>query len=136
MSTFTAERLKLTSTRTTLSLAAALAGIVTLAALVHLVGFDTAVVTATHAVDALHSTAEAHARVMILEVMGRHSGAIALHAGVAGGADVVLIPEIPYRLETIVAKVRERESLGMGRGARPIQCQRHGHSPEQDGATP
>lgn len=76
-------------------------------------GFDTAVETATHAIDALNSTAEAHARVMIVEVMGRHAGAIALHAGAAGGADVILIPEIPYRLERVVAKIRERESLGM-----------------------
>ncbi len=75
-------------------------------------GFDTAVQTATHAIDALHSTAEAHARVMIVEVMGRHAGAIALESGVAGGADVVLMPEVPYRIERVVAKIREREQLG------------------------
>lgn len=68
-------------------------------------GFETAVESATRAVDALHSTAEAHARVMLVEVMGRNAGWIALHAGLAGGADVVLIPEIPYRLERVVATV-------------------------------
>ncbi len=90
-------------------------------------GFDTAVNTATAAVDALHATAEAHARVMVLEVMGRNSGAIALHAGVAGGADVILLPEIPYRLSSVVAKIRERERLGLrftivvvSEGARPL----------------
>ena len=76
-------------------------------------GFDTAVETATRAVDALHSTAEAHCRVMLVEVMGRGAGFLALHAGVAGGADVILIPEIPYRIERIVAKIREREALGL-----------------------
>ena len=76
-------------------------------------GFHSAVYAATHAIDALHSTAEAHARVMIMEVMGRHAGFIALHAGVAGGADVILIPELPYGIEPIVAKIREREGLGL-----------------------
>lgn len=76
-------------------------------------GFETAVESATRAIDALHSTAEAHARVMLVEVMGRNAGWIALHAGLAGGADVILIPEIPYRLERVVAKVREREALGL-----------------------
>src|SRR5574339_607244 len=75
-------------------------------------GFDTAVTTATEAIDKLHSTAEAHHRVMVLELMGRDAGFIALHAGVAGGADVILIPEIPFRWESIVAKVRERVERG------------------------
>jgi 6-phosphofructokinase 1 len=90
-------------------------------------GFDSAVETATRAIDALHSTAEAHARIMIVEVMGRNAGFIALYAGVAGGADVILIPEIPYALEPVLQKVREREALGLrfsivvvAEGARPI----------------
>jgi 6-phosphofructokinase 1 len=90
-------------------------------------GIDTAVETATHAVDALHSTAEAHQRVMIVEVMGRYAGWIALRAGIAGGADAVLVPEIPYDAGRVVAKIREREALGLrfsivvvGEGARPV----------------
>ncbi len=75
-------------------------------------GFDTAVNTATEAIDKLHTTAEAHHRVMVLEVMGRDAGFIALHAGVAGGADVILIPEIPFTLEAVVAKVRQRVERG------------------------
>lgn len=76
-------------------------------------GFDTAVETATRAVDQLHSTAESHRRVMILEVMGRYAGWIALEAGIAGGADVILVPEIPYDLKRIIAKIELRESLGL-----------------------
>lgn len=75
-------------------------------------GFDTAVTTATEAIDKLHSTAEAHHRVMVLELMGRDAGFIALHAGVAGGADVILIPEIPFTFESVVAKIRERVDRG------------------------
>jgi 6-phosphofructokinase 1 len=75
-------------------------------------GFDTAVSTATWAIDTLHSTAEAHERVMILEVMGREAGWIALAAGLAGGADVILIPEIPYDLERVRAKILERSISG------------------------
>jgi len=75
-------------------------------------GFDSAVACATDALDRLHTTAESHKRVMILEVMGRYAGWIALFAGVAGGADVILIPEIPYTYDSICAKIRERESLG------------------------
>jgi ATP-dependent phosphofructokinase / diphosphate-dependent phosphofructokinase len=89
-------------------------------------GIDTAVETATRAVDALHSTAEAHQRVMIVEVMGRSAGWLALRAGIAGGADAVLIPEIAYDPARVVAKIREREALGLrfsivviGEGARP-----------------
>ena len=75
-------------------------------------GFDTAVHTATWAIDTLHSTAEAHARVMILEVMGRYAGWIALCSGIAGGADVILVPEIPYELDPIIAKIEAREAAG------------------------
>ena len=75
-------------------------------------GFDTAVSFATDAIDRLHTTAEAHRRIMVVEVMGRHAGWIALHAGVAGGADVILIPEIPYDLEKVAATLAEREKLG------------------------
>ena len=71
-------------------------------------GFDTAVAYATDAIGRLHSTASAHQRVMIVEVMGRHAGWIALHAGVAGSADVVLIPEIPFDVEKVVEKVKQR----------------------------
>jgi len=75
-------------------------------------GFDSAVACATDALDRLHTTAESHNRVMVLEVMGRYAGWIALYAGVAGGADVVLIPEIPFTYERVCAKIRERESHG------------------------
>jgi len=111
-------------------------------------GFDSAVDTATRAIDALHSTAEAHARIMIVEVMGRNAGWIALHAGVAGGADVILIPEAPYALDRVIHKVRERESLGLrfsiiavAEGARPVggdvaevEKGRPGHLPRLGGA--
>ena len=66
-------------------------------------GFDSAVACATDALDRLHTTAESHNRVMVLEVMGRYAGWIALYAGVAGGADVILIPEIPFTYESICA---------------------------------
>ena len=75
-------------------------------------GFDTAVNFATDAIDRLHSTAEAHHRVMVVEVMGRYAGWIALYAGVAGGADVILIPEIPFDLNIVAARLREREQFG------------------------
>jgi phosphofructokinase-like protein len=75
-------------------------------------GFDSAVSCATDALDRLHTTAESHNRVMVLEVMGRYAGWIALYAGVAGGADVVLIPEIPFSYESVCAKIQEREELG------------------------
>jgi ATP-dependent phosphofructokinase / diphosphate-dependent phosphofructokinase len=67
---------------------------------------------ATDAIDRLHTTAEAHRRIMVVEVMGRYAGWIALHAGWAGGADVVLIPEIPYDLEKVAQTIRERERRG------------------------
>lgn len=75
-------------------------------------GFDSAMTLATESVDRLHSTAFSHHRVMILEVMGRTAGWLALHSGIAGGGDVILIPEIPYRLEAICRAIRERERRG------------------------
>ena len=72
-------------------------------------GFNTAVDTASEALDRLHTTAESHHRVMILEVMGRYAGWIALHAGISGGAHVILIPEIPYSIENITSKIRQRQ---------------------------
>ncbi len=75
-------------------------------------GFDTAVDFATEAIDRLHSTAEAHHRVMVVEVMGRYAGWIALYAGVAGGADVILIPEIPFDLKIVADRLNERERFG------------------------
>ncbi|MCL4559672.1 MAG: ATP-dependent 6-phosphofructokinase [Chloroflexi bacterium] len=90
-------------------------------------GFDTALNVAMDALDRLHTTAEAHHRVMILELMGRDAGFITLEAGVAGGADVILIPEIPFRFESICEKVRERMERGSSfsmiaaaEGARPV----------------
>ncbi|OEH85085.1 6-phosphofructokinase [Desulfuribacillus stibiiarsenatis] len=75
-------------------------------------GFDTALTTASEAIDKLHTTAESHHRVMILEVMGRYAGWIALHAGIAGGADVILLPEKPFTIERICAKIQERSNMG------------------------
>jgi 6-phosphofructokinase 1 len=75
-------------------------------------GFDTALNIATEAIDRLHTTAESHHRVMILELMGRDAGFIALHAGVAGGADVILIPEIPFRFEAVCEKIQSRVERG------------------------
>lgn len=75
-------------------------------------GFMTAIDIATEALDRLHTTAASHDRVMILEVMGRNTGWIALHAGLAGSADIILIPEIPFSYESVVKKVLDRESKG------------------------
>jgi 6-phosphofructokinase 1 len=75
-------------------------------------GFDTAVNTALEAIDKLHTTAESHERVIVMEVMGRHSGFIALHSGLAGTADVILIPEIPYDLRKVCEKIVERDRAG------------------------
>ncbi|MDU2066027.1 MAG: ATP-dependent 6-phosphofructokinase [Sporomusaceae bacterium] len=90
-------------------------------------GFDTAVSIATEALDRLHTTAESHHRVMTLEVMGRYAGWIALHSGIAGGSDCILIPEIPFEWEAIVEKIERRRQNGklfsiivVAEGARPV----------------
>lgn len=90
-------------------------------------GFDTAVSTATDAIDKLHTTAESHHRVMVLELMGRDAGFIALHAGVAGGADVILIPEIPFSFESVCDTITLRARRGarfsivaVAEGAHPV----------------
>ncbi|HET7584441.1 MAG TPA: ATP-dependent 6-phosphofructokinase [Gemmatimonadaceae bacterium] len=75
-------------------------------------GFDTAVSTAIDAIDKLHTTAESHDRVLVMEVMGRHAGFIALYSGLAGTADVILIPEIPYRIESVCEKIHARDRAG------------------------
>jgi 6-phosphofructokinase 1 len=75
-------------------------------------GFQTAVDTATDALDKLHTTAESHQRVIVLEVMGRYAGWIALEAGIAGSADVILLPEIPFRMEKVAEKLLERKKAG------------------------
>jgi 6-phosphofructokinase 1 len=75
-------------------------------------GFDSAVECATHALDRLHTTAASHERIMVLEVMGRHAGWIALSAGIGGGGDVILIPEIPWTYENVCHKILDRESQG------------------------
>lgn len=77
-------------------------------------GFDTAVQIATEAIDRLHTTAESHYRNLIVEVMGRNAGWIALHAGLAGGADVILVPERPFDLEEVAERVLRRRSRGRG----------------------
>jgi ATP-dependent phosphofructokinase / diphosphate-dependent phosphofructokinase len=89
-------------------------------------GFDSAVSFATEAIDRLHTTAEAHRRIMVVEVMGRYAGWIALHGGVAGGADVILMPEIPYDLDKVARCIRDRDAWGarfsivvVAEGARP-----------------
>jgi 6-phosphofructokinase 1 len=75
-------------------------------------GFDTALQVATDAIDRLHTTAESHHRVMVVEVMGRHAGWIALHSGLAGGGDVILIPERPFDIEDVCRLIRRRHSRG------------------------
>jgi phosphofructokinase-like protein len=75
-------------------------------------GFDTALQVATEAIDRLHTTAESHHRVMVVEVMGRHAGWIALQSGLAGGADVILIPERPFDIEEVCALLRRRHARG------------------------
>jgi 6-phosphofructokinase 1 len=111
-------------------------------------GFDTALHTATWAIDALHATAEAHDRVMVVELMGRYAGWIALCAGIAGGADVIAIPEIAYDIDRIVDKIQNRSEHGakfsivvVGEGARPkggshstLTRARKGHLPRLGGA--
>lgn len=90
-------------------------------------GFETATAFAVECLDRLHSTASSHGRIMVVEVMGRYAGWIALNAGVSGSADVILIPEIPYDIDKVIAKIREREEAGsnftivmVAEGARPI----------------
>ena len=91
-------------------------------------GFDTAVAFATECLDRLHSTAESHQRVMVVEVMGRYAGWIALHAGISGSAHAILIPEIPFDIDKVAAKIRARDSEGrmyslvmVAEGAEPAQ---------------
>lgn len=90
-------------------------------------GFDTAVSFATEGVDRLHTTAASHGRVLVVEVMGRYAGWIALHSGVAGSADVILIPEIPYDINVVAEKIRQRDHGGynftivvVAEGAMPV----------------
>lgn len=90
-------------------------------------GFNTAVTTATDAIDKLHATAESHERIMVVEVMGRYAGWIALYSGIAGGADVILLPEIPFTFEAIVRKIESRWAshrnfaiVVAAEGARPV----------------
>jgi 6-phosphofructokinase 1 len=75
-------------------------------------GFDTALHVASEAIDRLHTTAESHNRILVVEVMGRHAGWIALHSGVAGGADVILIPEIPFDIDEVCRRIRRRHERG------------------------
>ena len=91
-------------------------------------GFQTAVQIATDAIDRLHSTAEAHNRVIVVEVMGRHTGWIATHAGMAGGADAILVPERPFDLDEVAARLRRRHEGGrsfsivvVAEGAAPLE---------------
>jgi len=98
-------------------------------------GFQTAVATATDAIDRLHSTAQAHERVMVIELMGRNAGWIALFAGVAGTADVILIPEIPYDMDRVAEKIESRYHVGrrgfaivvVSEGAYPMGGEPHFH---------
>ncbi len=90
-------------------------------------GFDTAASFATDCIGRLHSTAESHDRIMIVEVMGRYAGWIALYAGIAGTADVILLPEIPYQLEKVLSKIKERNAINrrfsiivIAEGAKPV----------------
>jgi phosphofructokinase-like protein len=89
-------------------------------------GFDSAVATATDALDKVHTTAESHDRVFVVELMGRYAGWIALHSGLSGSADVILIPEIPFDIDKVCDKIRAREAVGrrfsivvVAEGARP-----------------
>ena len=104
-------------------------------------GFDTAVQVATDAIDRLRDTAESHDRVMLVEVMGRNAGWIALHAGLAGGAHAILIPEIPYRIKPIVDNVARRKAAGhpfsiivVAEGAKPADGEESVMGPQEAGA--
>ena len=77
-------------------------------------GFDTALQIASEAIDRLHTTAESHHRILVVEVMGRHAGWIALHSGIAGGADVILIPERPFDIDAVCAQLHRRKARGRG----------------------
>jgi phosphofructokinase-like protein len=105
-------------------------------------GFDTALDTATGAIDKLHTTAESHHRVMFVEVMGRNAGWLALESGIAGGADAILIPEIPFQLRALESKIAERESQGarfsivvVAEGASPVGGEQVYH-PSRDPLSP
>jgi phosphofructokinase-like protein len=98
-------------------------------------GFDSAVAVVMDALDRVHTTATSHRRVMVVEVMGRHAGWIALHGGIAGGADIILIPEIPFDFDRIASVVKTREAAGylgtvvvVAEGARP----KHGEQVKRD----
>ncbi|MGE0606946.1 MAG: 6-phosphofructokinase [Pirellulales bacterium] len=103
-------------------------------------GFDTAVTVATEALDRLHTTTESHERVMVVEVMGRYAGWIALNAGVASSCDVILIPEIPFDIDAVCGKVREREANGrkfsmcvVAEGAKPAGGEMVTQGPKEAG---
>lgn len=103
-------------------------------------GFDTAVGFATECLDRLHSTADSHQRVMVVEVMGRYAGWIALHTGIAGNAHAILIPEIPFDVDKVAAKIRTRDSEGrlhsivlVAEGAEPIDGHREILAPAEIG---
>jgi 6-phosphofructokinase len=103
-------------------------------------GFDTAVATATEALDKLQTTAQSHDRVMVVELMGRYAGWIALHSGLSGAADVILIPEIPFDIEAVCRKIMERDAAGVrhaivvvAEGARPRDGARIVTEPERAG---
>lgn len=90
-------------------------------------GFDSALTTATEAIDKIHTTAQSHHRVMVIEVMGRYAGWLALCSGIAGGGDIVLIPEIPYNIDSVCEAIKQRKYRGryfsilvVGEGAKPI----------------
>ncbi|HDT12843.1 MAG TPA: ATP-dependent 6-phosphofructokinase, partial [Candidatus Aminicenantes bacterium] len=102
-------------------------------------GFDTAVSVVAEALDRLHTTAEAHHRVMVVEVMGRHAGWIAIEGGLAGGADIILIPEFPFDLDEICAQIQKRRERGklfsivvVAAGARPQDASLIVQSREKD----
>lgn len=105
-------------------------------------GFNTAVATATDAIDKLHATAESHERIMVVEVMGRFAGWIALYSGVAGGGDVILLPEIPFEFDPIVRKIEDRwlshrnfAIVVAAEGARPVGGQFF-YRPQESGKEP
>jgi len=102
-------------------------------------GFDTAMTVAAEAIDRLHTTADSHHRVIVVEIMGHTAGWLALGAGIAGGADVILIPEIPYRVESVAEAILERERRGkrfsivaVSEGARTVEEHEQGEQPPED----